>query len=169
LDWFRYFLVLDPKWDWTTLTRGTFELLFEQSIEEHASIYGGDDPNLTEFRDRGGKLLIVHGLADQAVPPQESIAYYRSVQLRMGGSKPTADFARLFLVPGADHGFGTKVPAPSPAELMDTIIRWVERSQAPTILIADLPGKTGAPIRTRPLFPYPKVAKYKGTGSTPMP
>jgi hypothetical protein len=72
-----------------TLTRGDFELLFEQSVEEHASIYGGDDPNLEGFKDRGGKLLIVHGLADQYVPPEESIAYYKNVQKRMGGPRQT--------------------------------------------------------------------------------
>jgi hypothetical protein len=146
--------VLDPKWDWTTLTRGQFELLFEQSIEEHAGIYGGDDPNLTGFRDRGGKLLIVHGLADEFVPPQESIAYYKNVQQRMGGPQRTAEFARMFLVPGADHGFGTPVPAPSPAEMIGAIIRWVEQGQAPAKLIAELPDKNGNPIRTRPLFPF---------------
>jgi hypothetical protein len=166
LDWFRYFLVLDPKWDWTTLTHGEFELLFEQSIEEHGSIYGGDDPNLTGFHDRGGKLLIVHGLADQFVPPQESIAYYRNVQQRMGGSQRTTEFVRLFLVPGADHGFGTLVPAPSPAEMIGAMIRWVEQGRAPGMLVADLLDKRGDPIRTRPLFPYPQVAKYKGAGST---
>jgi hypothetical protein len=145
LDWFRYFLVLDPKWDWTTLTRGEFELLFQQSIEEHASIYGGDDPNLTGFRDRGGKLLIVHGWADQFVPPQETISYYKNVQQRMGGPERSAKFARLFLVPGADHGFGTPAPAPSPAEMISAIIRWVEQGQAPQKLVAG-PG-------LRPLFP----------------
>ena len=166
LDWFRFFLVLDPKWDGSTLTRGEFELFFEKSIKEYASIYGGDNPNLTEFRDQGGKLLIVHGLADQFVPPQESITYYKNVQQRMGGPQRTAEFVRLFLVPGADHGFSTPVPAPSPAEMIGAIIRWVEWGQAPETLIADLPGITGHPIRTRPLFPYSQVAKYKGTGST---
>jgi pimeloyl-ACP methyl ester carboxylesterase len=166
LDWFRYFLVLDPKWDWTTLSRAEFELLFEQSIEEHASVYGGDDPNLSGFRNRGGKLLIIHGLADQIVPPQESIAYFNNVLQRMGGPLRTAAFIRLFMVPGADHGFGSRVPVPSPAEMIGALLHWVERGQAPEQLIADLPDKKGNTMRTRPLFPYPRVAKYKGAGST---
>jgi pimeloyl-ACP methyl ester carboxylesterase len=166
LDWFRYFLVLDPKWDWTTLTHGEFELLFEQSIEEHASIYGGDDPNLTDFRDRGGKLLIVHGLADQIVPPQESIAYYKNVQRRMTGPQRTDEFVRLFLVPGGDHGFASRVPTPSPGEMMDAVVQWVEHGHAPVRLNAKLMGDHGKLIRTRPLFPYPQVAKYTGSGST---
>jgi hypothetical protein len=163
LDWFRYFLVLDPKWDWTTLTRGEFELLFKQSIEEHASVYGGDDPDLSGFHDVGGKLLIVHGLADQIVPPQGSIAYYRNVQQRMGGSVRTARFVRLFLVPGGNHGFDAAVPVPSPAEMIGAVIRWVEQGQAPEKLIADVLDKSGNRIRTRTLFPYPQVAKSKGT------
>jgi pimeloyl-ACP methyl ester carboxylesterase len=166
LDWFRYFLVLDPKWDWTTLTHGEFELLFEQSIQVHASVYGGDDPNLTGFRDRGGKLLVVHGLADQIVPPQESIAYYQNVQQRMAGPQRTAEFFRLFLVPGGDHGFSVTVPTPSPTEMIGAIIRWVEQGQAPEQIIADLPDRKSNPIRTRPLFPYPQVARYRGNGST---
>jgi len=166
LDWFRYFLVLDPKWDWTTLSHEDYELLFEQSIEEHASIYGGDDPDLSGFRAHGGKLLIVHGLADQYVPPQESIAYYQNVQRRMGGAQLTAQFARLFLVPGGNHGFGTPVPTPSPAEMIGAMISWVEEGRAPAMLIADLSDKSGHTTRTRPLYPYPEVAKYKGAGST---
>jgi hypothetical protein len=165
LDWFRYFLVLNPKWDWKTLTRGEFEFLFLQSIQEHASIYGGDDPNITGFRDRGGKLLIVHGLADQGVPPQESIAYYNSVQ-QIGGPHQTSSFIRLFLVPGADHGYATAVPLPDFGEVFMALIQWVEWGRAPQKLNAELIGNDGKLIRTRPLFPYPQVARYKGSGST---
>lgn len=165
LDWFRYFLVLDPKWDWKTLTRGEFELLFLQSIQEYASIYGGDDPNLVGFRDRGGKLLIVHGLADEFVPPQKTIDYYSAVQQRMDGSYDTASFIRLFLVPGADHDYATPVPTPSFGAAFDALIQWVENGHAPEQLLAELDGSDGKPVRTRPLFPYPRVARYKGSGS----
>ena len=166
LDWFRYFLVLNPKWDWRTLTRGEFELLFDQSIQVHANTYGGDDPDLTGFRDRGGKLLIVHGWADQFVPAQKSVAYYQAVQQRMGGAEQTVAFARLFLVPGGDHGFSVSVPTPSSREMLGALIQWVEKAQAPAMLLAELDGNDGKPARTRPLFPYPQVAKYKGSGST---
>jgi Tannase and feruloyl esterase len=154
LDWFRYFLVRDPQWDWRSVTRPEFELLFRQSIEEHSSIYGGDDPDLTAFRARGGKLLIVHGWSDQVVPPQESIAYYRSVEQRMGGPRPISDYMRLFMVPGGDHGFGSRIPSPSPAEMIGALLKWVEQRHAPSQLNADLPGNKGEPAKIRPLFPY---------------
>jgi hypothetical protein len=154
LDWFRYFLVLDPQWDWRSVTQAEFELLFKQSVEEHSTIYGGDDPDLMAFRARGGKLLIVHGWADQIVPPQESIAYYRSVEQRMGGARPISDFLRLFLVPGGDHGFGSPAPSPSPAEMIGALLAWVEQGHAPSQLLADLPAKKGAPKKSRRLLPY---------------
>jgi feruloyl esterase len=49
---------------------------------------------------------------------------------------------------------------------MDAIIRWIEEGTAPDKLLAEHRNKNGKVIRTRPLFPYPQVAKYKGTGST---
>lgn len=160
LDWFRYFLVLDPKWDWRTLTRGEFELLFEQSMQMHARIYGGDDPDLTGFRDRGGKLLIVHGLADQVVPPQASIAYYDSVLRRMGSAQRSADFVGLFLVPGVGHGFVGA--GPSPTGMMDALIGWVEEGRAPEWLLAESFDKNEGALRVRRLLPYQPVARYSG-------
>jgi len=164
LDWFRYFVTLDPDWDWRTLTRGEFELLFEQSIQTHASTYGGDDPDLSRFRDRKGRLLIVHGTADQYVPHPASIAYYKKVQRRIGSAEQTAQFARLFLAPGVDHGFSGA--GPSPTGLINALVDWVEEGKAPERITAESLDRNGRVIRTRPLFPYPQVAKYKGSGST---
>ncbi len=164
LDWVRFFLVQNPRWDWTTLTRGEFELLWNQSVEQYGTVTGTDDPDLTRFRDRGGKVIIVHGLADQLIPVAGTIDYYQRVQLRMGGAKPAAEFARLFLVPGANHGFTSG--GPGPIGMMEAVIRWVEDGKAPDRIDAELRNETGKLIRSRPVFPYPKVAKYKGSGST---
>ncbi len=164
LEWFQYFLKQDPKWDWTTMTPAGFELLWNQSVEQYGAVIGTDNPDLTRFRDRGGKVIIYHGLADQLINVEGTIDYYKPVQQQMGGAKKTAQFARLFLVPGVDHGF--RGAGPSPAGLAAAIIRWVEEGKAPEKLIAELRNKDGVVTRTRPLFPYPKVAKYKGNGST---
>lgn len=164
LEWFQYFLIQDPKWDWTTLTEAGFEQLWKQSVEQYGAIIGTDDPDLTRFRDRGGKVIIYHGLADQLIPAQGTIDYYERVQQQMGGAEQTARFARLFLAPGVDHGFrGT---GPGPVGQMDAIVRWVEAGQAPEKLMAERRNADGKVVRTRPLFPYPMVAKYQGSGST---
>jgi hypothetical protein len=164
LEWFQYFLLQNPKWDWTTLTPARFELLFEQSVEQYGAVIGTDDPDLTRFRDRGGKIIIYHGLADQLIPAEGTVDYYKRVQQRMGGAERTARFARLFLAPGVDHGF--RGAGPTPTGLMDAIVRWVEEGQAPKKLIAERRDSTGKVIQTRPLFPWPQIAKYKGAGST---
>ena len=163
LEWFQYFLLQDPKWDWTTLTPERFELLWMQSVEQYGAVIGTDDPDLTRFRDRGGKVIIFHGLADQLIPAEGTIDYYERVQAKMGGAKKTAEFARLFLAPGVDHGF--RGPGGTPTGQMDAIIRWVEEGKAPDKLIAERRDSSGKVVGRRPLFPYPQVAKYKGSGS----
>ena len=166
LDWLKFFLVQNPNWDWTTVTPAEFELLFRQSVEQYGPVFGADNPDLSAFRDRGGKVIITHGLADQLIAHDSSIEYYERVQRAMGGAQRTAEFARLFLVPGVDHGSRGAGSAPSPAALLDAIIRWVEEGKAPDRLLAESRDKNGKVIRSRPLFPYPQTAAYKGSGST---
>jgi len=163
LEWFQYFLLQDPKWDFTTLTPAGFEQLWRQSVEQYGAVIGTDDPDLTRFRDRGSKVIIYHGLTDQLIPAEGTVDYYKRVQQRMGGADKTAQFARLFLAPGVDHGF--RGAGPTPVGTMDAIIRWVEEGKAPDELMAEK-RDSGKVIRTRPLFPYPQIAKYKGSGST---
>jgi len=163
LEWFQFFLVQNPKWDWTMLTPAGFELLWRQSVEQYGAIIGTDDPDLSRFRDRGGKVIIYHGMADQLIPAAGTIDYYKRVQQQMGGPKKTSQFARLFLAPGVDHGF--RGAGPTPTGQMDAIVRWVEEGKAPEKLMAERRDSSGKIIRTRPLFPFPQVAKHKGSGS----
>ena len=48
---------------------------------------------------------------------------------------------------------------------MGTLADWVEKGKAPDQIIASHADATGKVDRTRPLCPYPQVAKYKGSGS----
>jgi feruloyl esterase len=164
LDWIRYFLLQSPQWDWTTLTRDRFELLWNQSVEEFGEVTSGDNPDLAGFRDRGGKAIIIHGLADPLIPVAGTVDYYKRVQQCMGGARATAAFARLFLVPGANHAFTAK--SLYPMGTMESIIRWVEAGEAPDRIDAESRDERGALIRTRPVFAYPREARYRGTGST---
>jgi pimeloyl-ACP methyl ester carboxylesterase len=164
LDWFRFFLLQDPQWDWTTLSPAGFEHLWRQSVEEFGVVIGTDDPDLGRFRDRGGKILILHGLADQLIPAEGTINYFKRLLQQMGGSEKVGRFARLFLAPGVDHGFHGS--GATPAGQMEAIIDWVEKGTAPDKLLAEHRDQNGKVIRTRPLFPFPQVAKYKGSGTT---
>lgn len=120
-----------------------------------------------------------HGWGDAAIPAQDSIDYYESVQAflskypngRMPSKGEVADFYRLFLVPGMSHcggglgpnnfGSGAPVAKNDPErDLMTALDRWVEKGVAPDHFIGT--GKN----MTRPLCPYPKTAKYQGSGDT---
>jgi hypothetical protein len=136
----------------------------KQSVEEFGAVIGTDDPDLTQFRDRGGKIIIAHGLTDQLIPADGTIDYYQRILQRMGGREAVGRFARLFLAPGVDHGF--RGPGATPVGQMEAIVRWVEHGTPPDMLTAERRDGSGKVIRTRPLFPYPQVAKYKGNGST---
>ena len=164
LEYWVYYLAQDPNWDWSTLTYAGFEQLWTKSVEQYGAVLGTDNPDLTRFRDHGGKLIISHGLADQLIPAAGTVDYYRRVQERMGGEQQTAGFVRLFLVPGVDHGFHGA--GATPIGVNEAMLRWVEEGQAPGKLMAEKRDASGKVIRTRPLYPYPQVAKYKGSGST---
>jgi pimeloyl-ACP methyl ester carboxylesterase len=165
MDYLRFYLKQEPDWDWTTLTRAEFEQLQQQSIEQYTDVLGTDNPDLTRFRDRGGKLLLAHGLIDELIPVQGSIAYYDRVVRQMGGLKATQQFARFFLLPGVSHGMQGPGPAPTPTRLVETIVSWVEEGSAPDRLTGEQRDPSGKVIRTRPLFPYPLAAKYGGRGN----
>jgi hypothetical protein len=130
-------------------------------LDAWAAKVNATSTDLAPFRKRGGKLLMTYGWADQILQPLMGVNYYEQLQARHGPG--TSDFARLFMVPGMTHcsgGNGTDTFDPVTA-----IVNWVEKGKAPaTIAASRLVG--GKVVRTRPLCPYPQVARYKGTGST---
>jgi feruloyl esterase len=162
LDYLKYFLAQNPQLDWTTLTPAAYERFWDQSVEQYGSVIGTDNADLTAFRDHGGKLLVWHGWADPLITAEGTVDYYKRVQQRMGAEK-VSEFARLFMAPGVGHCGGGAGPTPSGQ--LEAVLSWVEDGKAPATLTATRRDQTGA-ARSRPLCPYPLVAKYKGTGST---
>ena len=163
VDWLRYWITQDPEFDWTTMTRDAYERLWEQSLEQYGLVIGTDNPDLTEFRDRGGKAIVWHGWADQLITAKGTIDYYQRVQQRMGGSEATSEFLRLFMAPGVAHCAGG--PGPAPTGQLDALLAWVEDGVAPETLTAVRRDRNGNVIRSRPLCQYPLVARYAGNGS----
>jgi hypothetical protein len=128
-----------------------------------AGLYDATDPDLSAFRRGGGKLIMYHGWADQAIPPTGTVAYYQAIQDRMGGPAATRRFARLFMFPGMNHCGGGD--APNSFDLLTPLMEWVESDAAPRKVVATQRSRDGRVVRTRPVFAYPKVARYTGTGS----
>ena len=116
--------------------------------------------DLSAFKAHGGKLLLYHGWADQAIPPGHTILFYESVLNKMG--KKQDDWMRLFMVPGMMHcsgGSGT-----DQFNKMAVLERWREGGTAPDQIIAEHVAN-GQVEMTRPLCPYPQQAVYNGAGS----
>ena len=165
----------DPAWDFKTFNFDTGVKIADQ---KQAASLSAIDPNLKPFKARGGKLIIYHGWSDVAIPPLSTIHYYNSVETKMG-ARGTEAFVRLFMVPGMQHCGGG--PGPSSFGEQGTatdgqhdiylaLEQWVEKGTAPETIIAtkyvnDFNPAQGVKM-TRPLCPYPQVAKYKGTGDT---
>lgn len=118
------------------------------------------EPDLSAFRQHGGKLIMYFGWADPQLNPRVAVEYYDQVVERMGDS--TGEFFRLFMVPGMFHcggGVGTSV-----FDVATPLLHWVESGDAPKTIAASRISN-GNVTRTRPLCPYPQVARYKGSGS----
>ncbi|MBI1791383.1 MAG: tannase/feruloyl esterase family alpha/beta hydrolase [Acidobacteria bacterium] len=118
------------------------------------------EPDLSSFRSRGGRIVMYYGWADQALNPRMGVEYYEKVAERMGPE--TTGFMRLFMAPGMFHCAGGV--GPSTFDALTPLIEWVEKGAAPEKIVGARMA-AGKPVLTRPLCPYPQVARYKGTGS----
>ena len=78
------------------------------------------------------------------------------------GPDKAANSLRLFMVPGMGHCGGGE--GPNTFDMMPPLEQWVEQGKAPNQILASH-SNCGIIDRTRPLCPYPQVAKYKGSGS----
>jgi feruloyl esterase len=130
---------------------------------KNGSVIEASDPDLSKFRARGGKLLLWHGWADPGPAPQNTINYYSQAAKTSGGAGD--DWMRLFLMPGVAHCGGGV--GPDQADFLGAMERWREQGVAPAQITASRnAGRSGLTPMTRPLCPFPQIAKYKGTGST---
>ncbi|KQM75768.1 feruloyl esterase [Xylophilus sp. Leaf220] len=123
------------------------------------------DTTLAAYRQRGGKLLFIHGMADPIFSAQDTVAYYERLTARNGGRAATESFARTLLVPGMNHCSGG--PATDSFDAVQAMVDWVEKGIAPDRVVATAASSSSAfSGRSRPLCAYPRYARYSGTGST---
>jgi feruloyl esterase len=165
------------KADWNYKEASVDEAV-KAADEKTAQVLNATEANLVAFKTRGGKLILYHGWNDPAISALNSINYYNDVLNRMRGQEPEA-FVRLYMVPGMQHcgggpgpdafgqgGVGVK-DAQHNIEL--ALEQWVEKGIAPNAIVA-AKFEGGDPAKgvkmTRPLCPYPQIAKYKGKGET---
>ena len=123
--------------------------------------------NLVRLKNRGAKVLVYHGVSDAIFSVNDTTAWYEG--LRAANQGDASDFARLFRVPGMAHCAGG--PSTDQFDLLTPLVDWVERGRVPDSVMARSRGAGNAvganadvpsswsPNRSRPLCPYPKVAR----------
>lgn len=156
-DLARFIVFQDPKWDFRALDISKH---LELARKADGGVLSATSADLRPFVGRGGKLLIYHGWEDQNISPRMSVDYYKKVVDTMGRDVDAS--VRLFMVPGMGHCGGGD--GPNEFDMVTALEQWREKGKAPAEIIASKLAD-GSVSRTRPLCPYPQVAKYKGTGS----
>jgi feruloyl esterase len=151
-DTVRIWAFQDEKYDWKK-----FDLDRDMPvIAAKVGFVDANDPDLTEFRAHGGKLILYAGWGDTAITPENTVAYYENVVAKMGKKQ---DVARLFMVPGMGHCRGGA--GPNSFDTIGALEAWRERGAMPSEITAFNP-ESGL---SRPLCAYPRYAKYNGTGN----
>lgn len=129
---------------------------------------------LNTLRDRGGKMIVVQGASDGVFSIDDTKSWYDAL-MRENGGRANA-FTRFFRVPGMNHSSGG--PATEQYDALAALVDWVENGKAPDRIVATARGAGNpggvnaavpadwAPDRTRPLCPYPQVARYNGSGDS---
>lgn len=159
LRYLAYFNVANPNYQ---LSDFQFTLtMFWQTMQ--TSIYmAATDPDLRPFAGHGGKLLLWHGWSDQHITPQSTLEHYEAMRDLMG-TEAVESFAKLYLFPGVAHCSGGLEP--DTFNVLTPVMAWVETGTPPGEVVTSK-VENGAATRTRPVFPYPAVARYVGAGST---
>jgi feruloyl esterase len=152
----RYVFARDPRLDVTTY-----------KVEDHkarllevSSLMDSTDPDLSRFRARGGRLIMLEHMADYAQSPYAGIRYFESVERKLGKAE-TAEFARLYTAPGVDHsGSG----APANVDMLSALVDWVEKGAEPgdlEVTEQKVEAPSFAVTRAMPLCRWPAWPHYK--------
>lgn len=172
-----------PSYDFTTFDWDRDP----QRMRAMAPVFDAANPDLRRFRSAGGKMLMYIGTRDY-IPTESMIDYYETAERVIGSRAATQDFLRLFVIPGMNHCQGG--PGAGFIDYLSALEAWVENGDTPSQLIGanlkfpDVVYGTGFPSSslpqeqlhrdaglyrentnfTRPHFPYPEAARYKGAG-----
>lgn len=126
-----------------------------------ASQVDNDNADIRAFEQHGGKLLLMHGTADMAVPPGNTVAYYEKLKAQFG-EKTLHQFVRFYLAPGFTHSSGVFRAS---WDSLGTLDKWVDHGIEPGQQTMIDTNKATAG-REMPLCEYPLFPKYKGQGET---
>ncbi|WP_235423441.1 tannase/feruloyl esterase family alpha/beta hydrolase [Pseudoalteromonas luteoviolacea] len=131
LKYIAYPEALDVDYDWRDFSYQDEK----QNLQEVSQLIDADDPDLREFKKSGGKMIVLHGWADAAIPAYATIDWYENVDAFMQShDHEVRDFARLFLLPGVIH-CGIDGPGNATFDAISALEAWIIGGVAPDSLL----------------------------------
>ncbi|WP_295978474.1 tannase/feruloyl esterase family alpha/beta hydrolase [uncultured Variovorax sp.] len=158
-QWVKFFVTRVANFDTLTfdpLNPGSYAA----RVTEVSNLTDATNPNLAPFFARGGRLIMLHGLADEVISPNSTIDYYKQLIATVGQASVDRS-VRFYTVPGMGHGTGSFIPN---WDSLAALEGWVENGLAPATGVA-VDAVAGTYGRTRPLCLFPAWPKYRGSGS----
>lgn len=158
-QWVKYFVTRIAGFDSLTfdpLDPGSYAA----RVTEVSNLTDATNPNLAPFFAHGGRLIMLHGLADEVISPNSTIDYYKQLIATVGQAAVDQN-VRFYTVPGMGHGTGVFIPN---WDSLAALEGWVEGGLAPATGVA-VDAVAGTYGRTRPLCQFPSWPKYRGAGS----
>ena len=159
-QWVRFAVTRDPSFNSLTLDPSAPDA-YQERISDLTALQEVNRSDLRPFARSGGKLLLLHGTADELVSHRSTVDYYNRLVRTMGARQVRA-FTRFYLVPGANHANVTPAFAAG-WDSLTALDRWATTGAPPSnpVVTDRRPGGS----RTRPLCEYPDYPRYLGTGS----
>lgn len=151
--------------------KNLMELNFGQDIDTYTSTLGpylnAENADLSAFKKRGGKLIMISGSADSCVPYHASLDYYERVAETFGSLEKTQEFFKFYIVPGLSHGSRGPGLIHLP-NMLNLVINWHEKGEVPNMIFGKRAAK-GEKVLSIPIYPYPtKVSWTKEGGFKPI-
>ncbi|TFV85351.1 tannase/feruloyl esterase family alpha/beta hydrolase [Microbacterium sp. dk485] len=149
----KWFVTGDPTLDYLD-----FDLrAHAERVSELGDIVDTTNVDFTPAHDKGVKILLYTGLADDGISPYNTIQFYDRQVAAMGKEK-VDEFLKFYTIPGMSHGFG---PFVAGFESLPALMKWVEEGVEPGTLTAiDTVAATAG--RERPVCEYPTWPQYTG-------
>ncbi len=162
LNYLEYMgFVHNPPADFTLADVRFTDSLFHRLNRLGSAIYNANNPDLRAFAAHGGKLIVYHGWADQAISPWSTLDYYGAVERASGGFAASQTFSRLYMVPGGNHCLFGADGSINLADFLTPVMSWVEHGTAPRGVPAEVLTPAGAITMAQTLHPVDALARVR--------
>lgn len=159
VDWIQLFVEMNPEFNVYNMSQAVWDAQYYASTQLYHSIIDTAEPDLSEFKNAGGKMLTWHGMADQLIFFNGTVNYYERV---LGLDPHAEDYYRFFMAPGVAHCGGGAGSVPT--DPLQVLVQWVEQGEAPTSLPAN--RTVNGTEYAVDLCLFPEVPIYRGGDAT---